>query len=166
MEDDATLVNPSPVPATVPSHICPTGQQRIAPPEDWVQSVPAYSSRSSTISIDSRRAETSARNEWPLSVVELTRQHDPLLQQLAPPGQHPLLLQHVSRTPQDPVPHAFCRLRILRTALDRSRRGGVLENVFRIPNAGAVIPSSRCLIVARGVTKGMRTAIINSRVIL
>lgn len=34
VEDDATLANPPPVPATVPSHICPTGQQRIAPPED------------------------------------------------------------------------------------------------------------------------------------
>lgn len=100
-----------------------------------------------------------------LLAVELTWQHDPLLQQLAPPGQHPLLLQHVSRTPQDPVPHVFCRLRILRTALE-CRRGGVLENVFRIRNAGVVIPSSRCLVVARGVTKGMRTAIINSRIIL
>lgn len=32
---------PSPVPATEPSHVCPTGQQRTPPPESRVQSVPA-----------------------------------------------------------------------------------------------------------------------------
>lgn len=32
---------PSPAPATEPSHVCPTGQQRTPPPDSRVQSVPA-----------------------------------------------------------------------------------------------------------------------------
>lgn len=42
VEDDTALADPPPVPATTPSQVCPTGQQRIPPPEARVQSVPAY----------------------------------------------------------------------------------------------------------------------------
>lgn len=170
MTEGAALLTTSPSPASMPEQRCPTGQHPTDPWEFRVHNVPAYIKPISLAFAAGDQSMTNfvASNSkyHPLCSERLTSQHDPLLQQLAPCGQHPLLPQHVSCPSQTPGPHVFCRLRIERTALPESCRGGVLTNVCRISNAGGVMVSSRLLKVANGVTKVTRTAKTNSRSIL